>query len=226
MLKQLLIGSEDWSFLWAVALRTTVMFLVILAGLRIMGKRGISQLSVFELGVIIGLGSAAGDPMFYSDVGLLPCLVVFALVLGLYHGLERVMNKSRKIANKLEGPAVDIVRDGVLLYQAVESEDVTLDEMFVELRLAGISHLGQVRRAILEPNGKLSVFYAPDEEVRPGLPVLPDLFEHRLDAIPARDRYSCLRCGHTAELDAAAEQRCPRCDDHIWTHALAERRVT
>lgn len=226
MIRQLLLGNEDWSFLWAVALRTTLMFLVILGGLRLMGKRGISQLSVFELGVIIGLGSAAGDPMFYKDVGLLPCLLVFVLVLSLYLGLERLMNRHRGLANKLEGEAVDIVREGALLYHAVEHEELTLNELFVQLRLANVSHLGQVQRAIVEPNGRVSVFYAPDDAVRPGLPVLPDLFERRFDLIPVRDQYSCVRCGYTVLLEAGDQTHCPICDEHTWTRALTGRRVT
>lgn len=62
----LFLGTEDWSFLTEVALRTFIMFLIIIIGLRFMGKRGVKQLSVVELVVIIGLGSAAGDPMFYK----------------------------------------------------------------------------------------------------------------------------------------------------------------
>lgn len=77
----LLLGSETWEFLPEAAFRSFIMFLVILFSLRVLGKRGIKQLSVFELGVIIGLGSAAGDPMFYKDVGLLPGMVVFCIVL-------------------------------------------------------------------------------------------------------------------------------------------------
>lgn len=77
--KMLLLGEENWSFLLETAFRTLIMFIVILLGLRMLGKRGVKQLSVFELGVIIGLGSAAGDPMFYKDVGLLPGIIVFSI---------------------------------------------------------------------------------------------------------------------------------------------------
>ncbi len=52
--KELLLGGESWSFLPETALRTIIMFIIILAGLRILGKRGVKQLSVFELVVIIG----------------------------------------------------------------------------------------------------------------------------------------------------------------------------
>ncbi|WP_312083434.1 hypothetical protein [Epilithonimonas hominis] len=60
--KQILLGSEDWNFLLETVLRTSIMFVIIILGLRLLGKRGVKQLSIFELVVIIGLGSAAGDP--------------------------------------------------------------------------------------------------------------------------------------------------------------------
>lgn len=45
-------------------------------------------------------------------------------------------------------------------------------EFFMELRLHGIEHLGQVRLAILETNGQISVYFYPDDRVRPGLSIL------------------------------------------------------
>ncbi len=60
--KQLLMGSEDWTFLIETILRTSIMFIIILVGLRLLGKRGVKQLSVFELVVIIGLGSGCRRP--------------------------------------------------------------------------------------------------------------------------------------------------------------------
>ncbi len=82
--KELLLGSEEWNFLPEVGIRTLIMFTIILVGLSILGKRGVKQLSVFELVVIIGLGSAAGDPMFYKDVGLIPAIHCFYSLLLVY----------------------------------------------------------------------------------------------------------------------------------------------
>ena len=84
-------GSEDWSFLIETGFRTLVMFTVVLIGLTILGKRGVKQLSVFELVVIIGLGSAAGDPMFYKDVGLIPAIIVFVIIISLYSWVTRAL---------------------------------------------------------------------------------------------------------------------------------------
>src|SRR5215203_2468634 len=101
--KELLLGSEEWSFLPETILRTLIMFTVIVISLRLLGKRGVKQLSVFELVVIIGLGSAAGDPMFYKEVGILPCLVVFIMVVALYTFVTHMMGKSRKVEAIIEG---------------------------------------------------------------------------------------------------------------------------
>ncbi|MEZ7498769.1 hypothetical protein QO200_08460 [Flavobacterium sp. Arc3] len=55
-------------FLFEVIFRSVIMFTVLLLTLKIAGKRGVKQLSVFETVIIIALGSAAGDPMLYEDV--------------------------------------------------------------------------------------------------------------------------------------------------------------
>src|SRR5690606_25009087 len=113
--RSLLLGSEDWQFLVNAFIRTVIMFLVILIGLRLMGKRGIHQLSVFELGVIIGLGSAAGDPMFYKDVGILPAIVVFTVVISLYRLVTYLVARNDRLETIIEGRPVYILRDGVIL---------------------------------------------------------------------------------------------------------------
>ena len=74
--KEFMLGAENWNFIPEVMLRTFIMFVIVMVSLRLLGKRGVKQLSVFELVVIISLGSAAGDPMFYKDVGILPALIV------------------------------------------------------------------------------------------------------------------------------------------------------
>lgn len=80
---ELMLGNENWDFLPETILRTFIMFIVAFVSLRLLGKRGVKQLSIFELVVIICLGSAAGDPMFYKDVGILPAITVFASIVAI-----------------------------------------------------------------------------------------------------------------------------------------------
>src|SRR5687767_6231400 len=109
--KQLLLGEESWAFLAETVLRSAIMFAIIVISLRILGKRGVKQLSVFELVVIIGLGSAAGDPMFYKDVGLLPALVVFIMVISLYRLVMYAIGKSKKFERLVEGEPVCLISE-------------------------------------------------------------------------------------------------------------------
>ncbi len=187
----LLLGSEKWNFLAEVALRTFVMFFIILASLRILGKRSITQLSIFELGVIIGLGSAAGDPMFYKDVGLLPGLVVFVMVISLYRFVTFLINRSERAEKILEGQPVYLINEGQFIIKNFHKEPIAYDEFFAQLRQLHVTHLGQVQQAIIETNGAISVFFFADEEVKWGLPVLPHLCGKTIKQPETAGQYAC-----------------------------------
>lgn len=134
-----MLGGEDWSFLPETVLRTLIMFVVILTTLRLLGKRGVKQLSVFELVVIIGLGSAAGDPMFYKDVGILPALIVFTMVVSLYTLVTYMVGKNKKFEKLVEGKPVCLIKDGVFSIENFKKEILGEDEFFAELRLQSVS---------------------------------------------------------------------------------------
>ena len=223
--QSLLLGSEKWSFLPEAAFRSFIMFLVILFSLRVLGKRGIKQLSVFELGVIIGLGSAAGDPMFYKDVGLLPGMVVFIMVIALYKLVTYLINRSEKFERFIEGQPTYIIRNGQLILKNLESEPVARDELFMQMRLNKVSHLGQVEHAILENNGELSIMYYASEDIHYGLPILPHLCDHTLKSITNDDYHSCVYCGYTDKLQPTTTA-CMVCDKKEWIKSVNFKRIS
>ncbi len=224
--KDLLLGSEEWNFLWETALRTSIMFLVILTSLRLLGKRGVKQLSVFELVVIIGLGSAAGDPMFYKDVGILPSLIVFALIIGLYSLVTHLVGMNKKFEDLVEGKPVWLIEDGSFSIDKFKKEVLGQDEFFAELRLRGISHLGQVETAILETNGGVSVYFYEDKEVKFGLPIMPGILKEQRIKITEKDHYACSFCGFATPLEPAAKHACPKCKKLKWVKAWNNKRIT
>lgn len=71
-------------FLAEVALRSVYTFVLVFIFLKITGRRGVRQMSLFEVLIILTLGSAAGDVAFYDDVPMLPVLVVFVTLALLY----------------------------------------------------------------------------------------------------------------------------------------------
>jgi uncharacterized membrane protein YcaP (DUF421 family) len=223
-LKTLLLGEENWSFLAETAFRTCIMFVIILTSLRLLGKRGIKQLSVFELGVIIGLGSAAGDPMFYKDVGLLPGIVVFIIVVSLYRFITHLINKYRGFEHLVEGKAVCIIEEGKFIVENFKKESIAHDELFTQLRLHSIAHLGQVETAIIENNGEVSVYFYPEKEVKYGLPILPGANAAKTKIIVVQDVYACTFCGHCLPLEPAPQAVCSRCGKDEWMKASNKKR--
>lgn len=224
--KGLLLGEESWGFLAETVLRTFIMFVIIVISLRILGKRGVKQLSVFELVVIIGLGSAAGDPMFYKDVGLLPALVVFVMVISMYRLIMYVIGKNKKMERLVEGESVCLISEGRFTIDNFKKETLAQDEFFAELRQQGVMHLGQVHLGIIETSGNISLFFYPDDDVKYGLPILPELFKNQSPVIAAEDRYACAFCGYTEALKPTKQHTCPSCKKQKWVRAIDNKRVT
>lgn len=225
-LNEILFGEQEPFFILEVLLRTIIMYLVLVFGLRLMGKRGVRQLTIFELVVIIGLGSAAGDPMFYKEVGILSSIMVFITIIAFYRLTTYLIGKSQKVEKVIEGTTVCLIENGKFCTNSFDKEDLAQDEFFSELRLRGISQLGQVDRAYLEISGEVSVFYFADEKVKPGLPILPHKFKEQYKNVSTSGIYACAHCGETQEIELGHSLICPACKKHKWVKASDDIRVT
>jgi len=214
----------DGQFALEVVFRTAFMFIVIMAVLRLSGKRGVRQLSIFELAIILSLGSAAGDPMFYDDVALVPTVLVCATAIGLYRLITWLMTKSERFEQLLEGEPVYIVEDSVMIIKD-DKYSLSKDEFFAELREKGVEHLGQVRAAILETNGSMSVFFYPEETVKYGLPILPNACKKHINLIEQEGLYACIYCGTLAQL-SPGRHPCNRCKHQEWVRAINTKRIS
>jgi len=223
-IQRMLIDEFPISFLLEVGFRATFAFLAVFLFLKSSGRRGIRQLSLFELVVILTLGSAAGDVSFYHDVPLLPVAVVFLTLLLLYRMTVLVMTKSKKFEAWIDGLPVTVIRNGLYEPKSLEKLNISSSEILMELRQRGVEHLGQVRLALMETDGDISLYFYEQEDVRPGMSVLP--LEHRAEFIkvPATGLYCCVSCGFAESIQAGQQARCSRCDHDIWSTALSTQR--
>lgn len=212
-------------FLLEVIFRSAVMFTILLLTLKLAGKRGVKQLSIFETVIIIALGSAAGDPMFYEDVGIVPAAIVFLVIIILYRSVTWLTGKSKKFEEFIEGKTECLINDGKFSISSFKKETLAQDEFFSELRVKSIEHLGQVKHAFIEPSGEISVFYYPDENVKYGLPILPSLFNAKNKFIPTDGIYACSFCGHTQEVKKGTA-KCDVCKREEWVEAINTLRTT
>lgn len=213
------------TFLLEIVFRSALMYCLIVGALRITGKRGVKQLSLFELTIVIGLGSAAGDAMFYHDVPLLHALVVFVVVTLLYVFFNRLTEQSVWFEQLLEGQPDCIIEDGIIDLKAFKKQNLTYAELFGEMRQQHVEHLGQVRKVYLEATGEISIFFLPDEEVRLGLPILPEFAANSFQEINTAGEYACWTCGKVENLQPAKAKKCANCGKDKWLEACGSLRV-
>ncbi len=223
----LLSDAAPASFLLEVAFRSAIAFLLTIGALRITGKRGVRQLSLFEFGLLLVLGSAAGDATLYHDTPLLHVLVVFVVVMLLYVLFNYLIDKQPRIERLLEGAPELIIVEGEIDLPAFTAASLTAQELFGQLRQHQVEHLGQVRRLYLEATGEVSVYFFESQHERPGLPIWPEVYDQPLFQLPHAGAYACHACATVRELPAGpAPAHCPRCQQPKgWLPACATPRT-
>ena len=224
-IKRMTLDKFPLEYLGEVTFRCFFIFVVVFIFLKLTGRRGVNQLSLFEVVIILTLGSAAGDVTFYDDVPLLPVFAVFFSILLLYRLSTWLMDKSRHFQNWMEGKPLIIIRDGMFEWETMARENITKGEVYMELRQKGGEHLGQVRLAFLEANGGLSVYSRQDEDVEPGLPVLPEDYIDIETLMMTSGLYACHRCSLIKSFKVGEKATCPRCQNLTWVRALSTVRV-
>ncbi len=210
--------DTTWELVFEIIIRCCVMFLLILIFLKLSGKRGIRQLSIFEVAIILSLGSAAGDPMFIDDAPIAQAFVVMCTIIILYRLVTWAMMKSKKIEILLEGKPLCIVENGLMVIQDMRKEKYSHDEFFAEMRQQSVEHLGQVKVALLETDGCLSLLFYANDDTKWGLPLFPNHYKKAVDLNPELF-YSCMYCGMTQRL-LNLESQCPRCKGKDWAQSL------
>ena len=141
------------------------MYAYAIAFSRFVGKRATGQISPFEFILIIIISSAAGDPMFYAHVPLSHGILVLTVVMLLHHGVSLLTDRSERAEDVMEGEPLLVVEDGRVVDAALRSGALSRRELMMLLRQQSVRDVGEVERAFLEPNGKLSVLHAsPDSQ--------------------------------------------------------------
>lgn len=214
---RILLGDEPPLFLLEIGLRTIIVYAYTLALLRWLGSRTVGQLSTIEFLLVIALGSAVGDVMFYPDVPLIHALLVITIVVFANKALDLVIAKSNRAEKILDGAPQEIVRDGIILKSVLDHQFMSRNELFQELREKGIRQLGEIWRAYIEKDGRLTVFRAPGDAPA-GLPIVPPpQIEPSIFVDPASQRLPlvCTDCGG----QYSGRPSCEHCGGEKWTFA-------
>jgi uncharacterized membrane protein YcaP (DUF421 family) len=140
-----------------IAVRTAVVYLAILLGLRLFGKRQLGQMSTGDLVMILLIANAVQNAMVGPDVSLLGGLTAAVVLLLLNFAVVRVAGTSAVGERLLEGGPTMLVKDGHVVDANLRREGIAHEEVEMAVREHGIADVAGVRAAYLEPDGTISV---------------------------------------------------------------------
>lgn len=145
-------------------LRTVILYLLIIAGIRLMGKKQVGELEPTELVLAMLISDLAAVPMQDFGIPLLFGVVPIVALLCITMALSVLTMKSLRLRLLLCGRPSILIEHGKLLQQELSRTRMTTDELTEELRLQGVTDLSTVKYAILETSGRVSVLLYADRQ--------------------------------------------------------------
>lgn len=145
-----------------IVLRATAVFFMLFLLLRLFGKRQLGQMTPFEFVSLVVVGDFVQQAVTHNDYSVTGA----ALAIGTFGFWALILGwlgfRSKRVRNLLDGEPRVLVRHGEIQRAMLERDKIPIDELFSEMRLAGIASLKQVDWAILETNGKISFIPAKE----------------------------------------------------------------
>jgi uncharacterized membrane protein YcaP (DUF421 family) len=141
---------------WELSLRSIVIYAALLAMLRLFGKREIGQFTLFDLVLILLVANVVQPAMTGTDTSLTGGMVIIVTLVA----TDRLVALARRVKwvrRLLEASPTYIARDGKWITQAIDREDLTVDDAEMALREHGIADVSEVKIAVLESDGSISV---------------------------------------------------------------------
>lgn len=146
-------------------IRTIIFYTALVVFLRIMGKRQIGELQPSEFAVTLLIADLASVPMQASSIPIINGLIPIAVLLVLEMSISVLTMKFRKIRTIISGHPMTIIENGIIRQDIMKKLRFNSDDLCEELRLQGISNIENVNYAVIETNGKISVFTKSDDEL-------------------------------------------------------------
>ena len=138
-------------------LRPAVVYIFIFLAFRFLGKRQVGQLSPSDLIVLLIISNVVQNAMIGPDNSLTGGLIGALTIFGLNYLLVEIDFRSKKARHLLEAQPTLLIHNGRVIHDNLNRERVTLDELLAALRRQGLVEPSQVRYAILEEAGSISV---------------------------------------------------------------------
>ncbi len=138
-------------------IRAVVVYVAILIGLRLSGKREIGQMTVFDLVVLLLIANGVQNAMIGPDTSLVGGLITAAALLGINAGVARLRLRWPRLRRLVEGTPTLLVLHGEVIEDHLRREGLDQETLEAALREHGVANISEVEMAVLETDGSVSV---------------------------------------------------------------------
>ena len=140
-----------------VLIRTFIIYISLIAVMRIMGKRQLGELEISDLVTTFLISEIASLPITDTEIPLSHAIIPIIVLLSLEVSISTLLSKFPKLKFVLSSRPSTIIKDGEICKKAFEDSRLSFDELFTELRQQGCDDISQIKYAILEQNGNITV---------------------------------------------------------------------
>jgi uncharacterized membrane protein YcaP (DUF421 family) len=149
--------AVTWTTLLEILIRTLAVYLVVLIGLRISGKREIGQMTVFDLVVLLLIANAVQNAMVGPDTSLIGGILAAIVLLVINALVSSLRLRSPLLRRLVEGTPTLLVLHGEVIPQHMRREGIDEESLLAALREHGVAEISGVEMAVLEIDGSISV---------------------------------------------------------------------
>jgi uncharacterized membrane protein YcaP (DUF421 family) len=146
-----------------IVVRCAIVFLVLLVGLRLTGKRQSGHLTPYDLILLLLIANAVQNAMVGSDTSLVGGLVAMATLLGINALVAWFSRRNKRVARFIEGTPTLLIHHGEILETHCVREGISREDLLRALREHGVEDVQSVRTAILEVDGSISVLLKKED---------------------------------------------------------------
>lgn len=151
---------------WSIVARTVIVYGAVLAGLRLAGKRELGQMTPFDLVVVLLIANAVQNAMVGPDTSVTGGLIAAGVLVALNYGMALARERLPLLRRAVEGSPTLLISDGKFVTGHLRREGLDEDEVLMAIREHGVAGIEDVRVAVLETDGSISIVPADAKAMR------------------------------------------------------------
>jgi uncharacterized membrane protein YcaP (DUF421 family) len=155
--------SVSW---WSIVLRTAIIYIAVLLGFRLSGKREMGQMTPFDLVIILLVANAVQNAMVGTDSSVPGGLIAAAVLFAVNYGLAGARERIPWLRHAVEGSPTLLIENGKFIGPHMRREGLEEDEVLMAMREHGAGDVNEVQSAILETDGSISIVPKDSKVIR------------------------------------------------------------